>query len=589
MLELEPNTLSRPPGPFRSGLTSERLAWLIQLRWVALIGIVLAGTLSVLGAFPGVNWPVLFATAAGAAFYNAMLWIELRRGVASTLSRSAMYQALTDLLLLTIVLWTAGGLASPFLTFYVFHIALIGILSGPRAAMLAGAAALAGAALLWLTEQLPPLRIGRWDPVGAWDQFASVVAFVATVGGMVYLVTHALRELRDRERALEDARDRAELEYELLSNTLDELDAGLEVVDANQHVVWRNRLAQRLIARTHQSDPWQCRGSTRPCERDASKLCPLERSLRVGQAGRCRFAVDTRGQERVYELLSFPLSAVPGQPPRVMNLYIDRTSATLAERQLMLAERLASLGRVAQGVAHELNTPLATIRTLAADMVVVLRSLGTAEPDTRDQLAADAAESASLIREETGRLGRIAQDLLAGGDMVRVRITTAVPLAAVVERARALVFAGVRSGPRVELDPSLDGVRLRCDQDRLVQVLVNLLQNAHDALRGRGQGKVRVAAWQEPGSRAVCIAVEDDGPGIDPSLSNRLFEPFTTTKPPGEGTGLGLYTSYMLVQAMHGTLALLPRTGGGTQALISLPEDDAAAAERTPLPREAAG
>ena len=70
-----------------------------------------------------------------------------------------------------------------------------------------------------------------------------------------------------------------------------------------------------------------------------------------------------------------------------MNLYVDRTGATLAERQLVLAERLASLGRVAQGVAHELNTPLATIRTLAADMVAALRSL---EAPTKPRAAARA-------------------------------------------------------------------------------------------------------------------------------------------------------------------------------------------------------
>jgi signal transduction histidine kinase len=574
MLELEP-TPARTPAERRPGLTHERLAWLIQLRWFALVGIVLAGTLAAYGAFPGVNWPVLFATAAGAAFYNAVLWRELAHGEASSLSRSAIYQALTDFLLLTIVLWAAGGLGSPFISFYVFHIALVGILSGPRAAMLAGASALAGAGLLWVTEQFAPLRIGAWHPRGAWDPFASVVAFVATVGGIAYLVTHALRELRDRERALENARYRAELEYELLSNTLDELDAGLEVVDSEQRVSWRNRLAQRLVPILNGGDLWRCPGTARPCERDATGLCPIERSLQRGEAGRCRFAFETRGQERVYELLSFPLSAPPGQRPRVMNLYIDRTGPTLAERQLMLAERLASLGRVAQGVAHELNTPLATIRTLAADMVAALRSLDSGGDEGRQKLATDLVESASLIREETGRLGRIAQDLLAGGDMVRVRIVGSVPLAAVVERARALVFAGVRRGPKVELDPSLDGIRLRCDQDRLVQVLVNLLQNAHDALRGQPDGHVHIAAHHESAG-AVSIVVDDDGPGIDPTLRNRLFEPFTTTKPPGEGTGLGLYTSYMLVQAMHGTLLLSPRQGGGTRALVSLPQDTAA-------------
>jgi signal transduction histidine kinase len=408
------------------------------------------------------------------------------------------------------------------------------------------------------------------------------------VGAIAYLVTHAVAELRDRERALEDARDRAQLEYELLSTTLNELDAGLEVLDSGHVVVFRNRLARRLIPRLESGDPWHCPGIERPCERDASGLCPIKRSFERGEAGRCRFAVEGDGAERVYELLSFPLSADPGQEPRVMNLYLDRTSATLAERQLVLAERLASLGRVVQGVAHELNTPLATIRTLAADMVAALRSLDTADASARGHLSSDLAESALLIKEETARLGRIAQELLAGGDLVRQRILGAVPLGAVVERASALVFAGVRNGPSVELDASLDDIRLRCDQDRLVQVLVNLLQNAHDALRGVDRGHVHVTA-QRDGDDEVCIAVEDDGPGIDARIAGRLFEPFATTKPPGEGTGLGLYTSYMLVRAMHGNLILEPRPAGGTRALVRLPLDSLAPAAHAAVGREASG
>jgi C4-dicarboxylate-specific signal transduction histidine kinase len=412
-----------------------------------------------------------------------------------------------------------------------------------------------------------------------------VVAFVSSVGAVAYLVTHAVGELRDRERALEEARNRAELEYELLSRTLNELDAGLEVLDAKNQVVWRNRQARRLVPRLDAGHSWQCPGTERACERDASGVCPIERSFEHGQAGRCRFAVVGEGNERVYELLSFPLSAEPGEKPRVMNLYIDRTAATLAERQLVLAERLASLGRVAQGVAHELNTPLATIRTLAADMVLALQSLDNATAQARGALVSDLSESASLIKEETARLGRIAQALLAGGDLVRLRILGAVPLGAVVERSSALVFAGVRGGPRVDTDPSLDAVRVRCDQDRLVQVLVNLLQNAHDALRGTSGGRIVISAQIEDDS--VCITVEDNGSGIDPEVRGRLFEPFTTTKPPGEGTGLGLYTSYMLVRAMHGTLQLEPRVGGGTRALLRLPLDSAAArdhaAERSGL------
>jgi two-component system sensor histidine kinase RegB len=199
MLDAAQSTDDRKPAPYALGLTPDRLAWLIRLRWIALLGIVIGALLAALGAYPGVNWRVLFATAAGAAFYNGLMWRELKRGVTAA-QHSAMYQALVDFLLLTIVLWASGGLSSPFTAFYMFHVALVGILSGPRATLLAGGFALMCAGVLWLTESVPVLRIGRWHPVGVWDPLASVVAFASTIGAIAYLVTHAVAELRDRER-----------------------------------------------------------------------------------------------------------------------------------------------------------------------------------------------------------------------------------------------------------------------------------------------------------------------------------------------------------------------------------------------------
>jgi C4-dicarboxylate-specific signal transduction histidine kinase len=185
----------------------------------------------------------------------------------------------------------------------------------------------------------------------------------------------------------------------------------------------------------------------------------------------------------------------------------------------------------------------------------------------------DLDESAALVQDETRRLGRITQALLAGGDLVRARIDSDVPLAAVVERARALVFAGVRKGPEVCVEASVDALHVTADPDRLMQVLVNLLQNAHDAVGGSHGGTVRVHASQD-GERVV-LAVEDDGVGMEPTIRARLFEPFATSKPPGQGTGLGLYTSYMLVRAMGGELDLAPRDGGGTRAVVRLPASSA--------------
>jgi C4-dicarboxylate-specific signal transduction histidine kinase len=264
-------------------------------------------------------------------------------------------------------------------------------------------------------------------------------------------------------------------------------------------------------------------------------------------------------------MLSFPLDGREGFPGRIMNLYVDRTQILHAERRLLHAERLASLGRVAQGVAHELNTPLATIRTLAADMREAIRALGGDAA-----LQSDLAESAALIRDETERLGRITHSLLTGGTLPRLRLDSQARLLPIVERARALVFAGAREGgPKLEISDSVEGLSVAADPDRLLQVLVNLLQNAVDANREVGGTCVWVSASRV--GPAVEIAVQDEGPGLHRQIEGRLFEPFATTKPPGEGTGLGLYASYMLVQTMGGDLSIENHPSGGACARVRLP------------------
>ena len=537
----------------------DRIRWLITLRWVAMAGVLGAAGLVLAGYFPGVAWPVLLVVVAVGSVYNYLL-LKRASGL-GTGKRAAVSQALVDLVMLTVVLWAAGGISSPFIGFYVFHLALIGILGGPQATLVATAAALAAAGFLALTEWVPALQIGIWDPAPPWDTIGNVAAFTTTVVAVAYVVLHAVRELRDRERALATARDQAELEYQVISNTLDELEAGLEVVSPDGRIEWRNRLADELAPSPNAEDAWECPVASRGCEVQPAGLCPVWRARDEGAPGRCRFMVS----DRRYEMLSFPLASHGNDPSRIMNLYVERTQTLLAERRLLQAERLASLGRVAQGVAHELNTPLATIRTLAADMRDAIRALGGDEA-----LQSDLAESAALIRDETGRLGRITHSLLTGGTLPRLRLDSSAPLLPIVERARALVFAGARDGgPELDISESVADLAVVADPDRLLQVLVNLLQNAVDANREAGGTYVWMSARRR--GSAIEIIVDDEGVGIDPDIQEHLFEPFATSKPPGEGTGLGLYASYMLVQTMGGDLTLENRDQGGASARVRLP------------------
>jgi signal transduction histidine kinase len=541
----------------RDDFSADRIRWLINLRWVAMAGVLAATGFVLAGRFPGVAWPVFLGVFVAGCAYNVFL---LRRSPASG-KRAAVSQALVDLVLLTIVLWAAGGIASPFIGLYVLHLALIAILGGPGATLVATAAAFAGAGFLVIVQWVPALQIGTWDPPQPWDTIANVAAFTTTAIAIAYVVLHAVRELRDRERALATARDQAELEYQIISNTLDELEAGLEVVGGDGSIEWRNRLADELAPEASVEGTWECPVDRRECETQPAGICPVYRARDERVEGRCRFEVEGRR----YEMLSFPLDSREGLPSRIMNLYVDRTQILLAERRLLRAERLASLGRVAQGVAHELNTPLATIRTLAADMREAIRSLGG---DTA--LQSDLSESAALIRDETERLGRITHSLLTGGSLPRLRMEASVELLPIIERARALVFAGVREGgPSLHIADSVEGLRVAADPDRLLQVLVNLLQNAVDANREAGGTGVWLSATRS--GSTIEIGVQDEGPGLHPDIEGRLFEPFATTKPPGEGTGLGLYASYMLIQTMGGELSIENGSPGGAFARVKLP------------------
>ncbi|MDQ3035037.1 MAG: ATP-binding protein [Myxococcota bacterium] len=557
------------------GFRDSRVRWLIQLRWGAITFIALGAIFSYVGLFPGLHTTMLACIAVLAAGYN--LALSARR---THHRRAGVAHAMIDMAILTAVLWASGGIHTPFLANYIFHVAIVGILGGARATLFAAAYAVGASFLLYATEHVPGMRIATWSPVAPWDIVAEFTAYVGVVGAVAYIVSQAVRELRERELALARIGDAVALEYEVLSTTLGELDAGLEVVEGGGTVIWRNKRAAELSPWASAGAPWSCPGEHRPCQGKLAGQCPVQRALASSEAGRCRFAAPIDGVERVYEMLVFPLAPVGGRkdgPRRAMNLYLDRTTSVIDERGLILAERLASLGRVTTGVAHELNTPLATIRTLAADMQVALRDLEAAgEPADRTRLIADVAESAAIVQDETRRLGRITQGLLTGGDVVRAEMEGEVPLAAVVERARALVFAGMRRAPPVEIGEGVDALGVVGDRDRLVQVIVNLLQNAYDAVRETKDGRVRVSArlvgaGSGEEAREVELIVDDDGPGIPPEIRQRLFEPFATSKPPGEGTGLGLYTSYMLVRAMQGTIELTAREEGGTRARVVLP------------------
>jgi C4-dicarboxylate-specific signal transduction histidine kinase len=240
---------------------------------------------------------------------------------------------------------------------------------------------------------------------------------------------------------------------------------------------------------------------------------------------------------------------------------LERANRELSEAQeaVVRSERLATVGRLAAGIAHELGNPLA-----AVSGYVDLLALGDTDPLTQDELLARAAR-------EVDRMGRIIRQLL---DFARPGPGTpeTVDVRAAIEQARdTLVPLQRLKGLTIAVEAPGQPALVRIEPDRLHQVLVNVLLNAGDAVDGAPGGGVTVTVTVTAGDR-IAIACEDTGPGFTPDALAHATEPFFTTKDVGAGTGLGLAVSDQLVRAAGGTLTLANRAGrSGARVVIELP------------------
>lgn len=236
----------------------------------------------------------------------------------------------------------------------------------------------------------------------------------------------------------------------------------------------------------------------------------------------------------------------------------------VVDKRHVMLERLATLGRALQGVAHELNTPLTTMQTLAKDLKAAL-----ADAPLDERARADVNESLEILIEESQRCRSLTQALLSqardGGGR------TSQTLFEVAQRAVRLVGADERQ--EILLDEASLDLAPPGDADRILQVVMNLLQNALLATRAqRGDGRgPRVTVRAERTDGRILVILTDRGPGLPQEVREHLFEPFVTTRPMGEGTGLGLYTSHMIAHELGATLTLDDEKPHGTRATLSLP------------------
>jgi PAS domain S-box-containing protein len=256
-----------------------------------------------------------------------------------------------------------------------------------------------------------------------------------------------------------------------------------------------------------------------------------------------------------------------GRTAAVLAIGQDVTALRHLQSQIIHAEKLATVGQIAAGVAHEINNPLTSIQVCASALLrkAALSAQGRAD-DTFD--AAD-VDRVRKIQEGSERIRRFARDLVSyarpsGTEVEGMSLNEALEQGLsfcehVIEDARAVV----------ERDYARDLPKMQAVRDQILQVVINLVTNACHALEGKG-GTIRIRSWSAGGA-AVGFAVSDTGVGIRDEDRAKVFEPFFTTKPAGRGTGLGLSVVRNIVYSHGGQISFQSRPGSGTTFIVTLP------------------
>ena len=263
-----------------------------------------------------------------------------------------------------------------------------------------------------------------------------------------------------------------------------------------------------------------------------------------------------------------------GQPAVLVN-GVDITQLKHLEQQLFQSEKLTAIGELISGITHELNNPLAAV-------------LGYAELAQEPGVESELAGYLEKIAEQAARASGIVGNLLVFARQKEPE-REAVSLNAVVSSALDLRGYELRVSNiqmLTELDESLPYVQ--GDFQQLVQVVLNLINNAEHAIRkhqGTGTITLRTGTFHREGMPWVRLEVLDDGPGIPEPLLTRIFDPFFSTKGPGEGTGLGLSVSYGIVSAHQGFIYAENRPEGGARLVVELPAAEAPESAPPPEPK----
>ncbi len=296
--------------------------------------------------------------------------------------------------------------------------------------------------------------------------------------------------------------------------------------------------------------------------------CPALNAINANLVQRQEDIIDMHECSKFFEITASPIRDSSGNPSSVLLVKKDVTSKREYQRKSYEAEKMATIGLLASGVAHEINNPLTAIYGFSQGLK---RRLDNNKKILSEDFLKEMEFTLNIILEECKRCQDIIQNLLTYSRELPTTMTT-VDLNSLIYSALKLIRhrLGTEGSSRlnIHLDPSIgtiDG-----NPQRLTQLILNLIMNAIDATIEKGN--IKISTNLCPVSDALELVVEDNGCGIPEEYLPKIFDPFFTTKPVGSGTGMGLAICYNIAQQHGATIQVQSLEGKGSRFTVTFPK-----------------
>ena len=436
------------------------------------------------------------------------------------------------------LLWLTGGGRSPFFPIYMLVIIEGGVLLERRGGIIGALACGLSYGLLLNAEYLT--GPGTYQGLHLLYRYLLALASFILAG---YVIGFLWEESASRSRELQRSREDYRRLEAYSRYVLESISSGLITTDRDDRITFVNKAAERILGvREHVL-----------LGRPVSQLFPKFE----GTAKERLEVTYRRGQEDL--VLGLSISTLKDhRGRRVGRIFIfqDLTRWKEMEEQMKRTEKLAAVGQLAAGLAHEIRNPMASI----SGAIQLFKDEGGFDNPNTERLM-------NIIITESNRLNRLISDFLLYAQPPKAR-RERVDLAKVVKDTLELFFHSPEYRHGIELIERIeDGVMVPCDPQQIQQVLWNLLLNAVEAMDGKGTLRVELSKDSE--TESAVLRVEDTGVGMSQEEVERIFEPFFTTKE--RGTGLGLSIVHKIIELHHGSIAVRSRKGEGSVFTITLP------------------